>query len=133
MSDDSRVALVDRFYRGWRDADYETLGNLLAPDGEWIMTGNSRFSGTTKGLEAVITTRRQMHELTGGTWRAFRDDSYDIVSSEYHVIVTDRYVGERNGKSLDSHEMILALIEGDGIKALLHYFFDQSAFDEFWT
>jgi ketosteroid isomerase-like protein len=124
--------LADRFYIAWRDADYAALSELLAPDTQWIMTGRSRFSGTAKGPDAIIAMRRQMSALTGGTWRALRDDSYDIVSSEYHTFVTDRYLAERDGKSLDSHEMILVLPEDGRVKTVLHYFLDQYAFDDFW-
>lgn len=106
---------------------------LVAPNAESIMTGRSLFAGTTRGRDAIIAMRRQMSELTGGTWRAPRDDSYDIVSSGYHVTVIDRYLGERNGKQLDSQESILVHVEEGKSSAFLHYFFDQHAFDKFST
>jgi len=129
----SDPTLTARFYLAWRDADYDALAGVLAPDAEWVMTGRSRFSGTTKGCEAVIAMRRQMSELTRGTWRPLRHDSFDVISSDYHTVVMDRFLAERDGKSLDSHEAILALAEGGKVKTLLHYFFDQHAFDDFWS
>jgi ketosteroid isomerase-like protein len=133
LSEQSDPALAERFYLAWRDAGYEALSGLLASDAQWIMTGRSRFAGTTKGREAIIGMRRRMAELTSGTWRALRDDSYDIVASDHHTLVLDRFLAERNGKQFDSHEAILVLIEGGKVKTLLHYFFDQRHFDDFWS
>jgi ketosteroid isomerase-like protein len=133
LSDQSDPALAERFYLAWRDADYNAVGDLLAPDAQWIMTGRSRFAGTREGREASIEMRRLISELTGGTWRALRDDSYDIVSSEHHSFAVDRFLAERDGKQLDSHEAILVLAEGSRVKTLLHYFFDQHHFDDFWS
>ena len=127
------LSLADRFFRAWRDADCSALAELLAPNAEWIMTGHSRFAGPTKGSDAVIDMRRQMTALTAGSWRALRDDSYDVVSSEHHIIILDRFLADREGKQLDSHEGILILPEADGkVHTILHYFFDQHHFDEFW-
>lgn len=65
--------------------------------------------------------------------RSLRDDSYDIVSSKYHAFAIDRVVAERQGKQLDSHEAILVLVEGGKVKTLIHYFFAQHHFDDFWS
>lgn len=67
MSERSDPSLANPFYRAWRDADYEALSELLAPDAQWIMTGRSRFTGTTRGRDAIIAMRSQMSQLTGGT------------------------------------------------------------------
>jgi len=81
LTEQSDPALAEPFYLAWRNTDFNALHNLLAPDAQWIMTGRSGFAGTTKRRDAIIAMRRSMSELTGGTWRALRDDSYDIVSS----------------------------------------------------
>jgi len=47
--------------------------------------------------------------------------------------VIDRFLAERGGKHLDSHQAILVLAEDGKVKTLLHYFFDQHAFDDFWS
>jgi hypothetical protein len=61
--------------------------------------------------------RQTMSELTGGTWRALRDDSYDnIVSSEHHSFAIDRFLADRDGKKRVSHEAILVLSEGGKVK-----------------
>lgn len=130
MSTQSDSALTEHFYLAWRDADYNALASLLAPDAKWIITGRSRFAGTTKGRDAITEMRRHISELTG---RALRGDSYDIVSSEDHSFAVDRFLAERDGKQLDSHEAILVLADGGKIKTLLHYFFDQHHFDDFWS
>jgi ketosteroid isomerase-like protein len=65
--------LTERFYLAWRDADYVALGDLLAPDAQWIMNGRSRFAGRTNGRDAIIEMRRQIGEITDDTWRALRD------------------------------------------------------------
>jgi ketosteroid isomerase-like protein len=122
-----------RFYLAWRDADYGKLGDLLAPAAQWIMAGNSRFAGATRGRGAIIAMRQEMSDLTGATWHALREDSYDIVSSEFHSFAIDRFLAEREGRKLDSHEAILVLVDGGKVQTLLHYFFDQQHFDAFWS
>jgi ketosteroid isomerase-like protein len=133
LSEQSDPALAERFYLAWRDADYDVVGDVLAPDAQWIMSAAAASPAQERAARQIIEARRLMSELTGGTWRALRDDSYDIVSSEYHSFAVDRFLAERNRKQLDSHEAILVLAEGGRVKTLLHYFFDQHHFDDFWS
>jgi hypothetical protein len=45
----------------------------------------------------------------------------------------DRFVGERGGRRLDSHEAMVAAVEQERIVRLFHYVHDPTGFAEFWS
>ena len=127
------AALVERFHQALVSNDATALSELLADDVEWHMSGRSRFAGGHKGREAVIGFVREMHELTGGTFRPLRPDSHDVCSSGYHTVLMDRFLASRDGKELDTHVAFVVVAEAGKVTLLLPYFYDQYAWDEFWS
>ncbi|MDZ4277980.1 MAG: nuclear transport factor 2 family protein [Dehalococcoidia bacterium] len=133
MTRDIDSSLVERFHRAFVANDAAALDEVLGDDVELHMTGRSPFAGSHRGKDAVIAVVRRMHELSGGTLRPLRDDSHDIMISEYHAMLTDRFLAERGDKRLDTHVGFIVVTEGGKVKLLLPYFYDQYAFDEFWA
>ncbi len=131
MPDDS--AVVERFHRAFVSNDTAALRDVLADDAEWYISGRSRLAGDHKGRDAIIALIEETHALTNGTFRPLRPDSHDITVSEYHSVLMDRFLAEREGKRLDSHEAIVVHTDNGRVKTLLHYFYDQHAFDDFWS
>ena len=133
MTRDIDATLVERFHAAFVANDAAALEELLAEDVQLHMTGRSPFAGSHKGKAAVIELIRRMHELAGGSLRPLRDDSHDVMVSEHHAMLTDRYLAQRDGKQLDTHVGFIVVTEGGKITLLLPYFYDQYAFDEFWA
>ena len=125
--------LVERFYRAFLAADGEALAGLVAPDAVWIVRLDTLISGAHRGPEGIESLRRRMGELTGGTWRPFREDSFDIATSPWHAVIMDRFLAERGERTLDSHEAVILAVEDGRIARLFHYIHDPAAFAAFWS
>src|SRR5437763_15987882 len=81
--------LVERFYRAFLAADRGALGKFVAPEAAWIVRLDTALSGAHRGPEGIAALRRQIDELTAGTWRPFREDSFDIAESPWHAVIMD--------------------------------------------
>lgn len=127
------ASIAERFHQALVANDAAALNELLADDVEWHATGRSPFASSHRGREAIITLIGRLHELSGGTFRPLRADSHDVCASEYHAVLMDRFLAERGGKQLDTHVAFVVVVEGSSVKLLLPYFYDQYAFDEFWS
>ena len=132
MTEHDSEAVVRHFYEAFLQQDFDALSQVISEDAEWHVTGRSRLSGVHKGREAIFAFLRQFKELSGGTFKPFGPDTYDICTSEYHVVLMDRFIAKLNGKTLDSHEVVVVHFKDGQAKTFLHYFFDQYAFDDFW-
>lgn len=127
------ASIAERFHQALVANDAAALNELLADDAAWYISGRSRLAGEHKGREAIVALVQKVHELTGGTFRPLRADSHDVCASEYHAVLMDRFLAERGGKQLDTHVAFVVVVEGSSVKLLLPYFYDQYAFDEFWS
>jgi hypothetical protein len=45
----------------------------------------------------------------------------------------DRFVAERDGRHLDSHEAVIVAVEDAAIARIFHYLHDPAAFAAFWS
>lgn len=127
------AAIVERFHRALVTNDGPVLSQLLADGVQLHMTGRSPFAGSHRGKDAVISLVGRLHELSGGTFRPLRDDSHDVMFSEHHAMLSDRFLAEREGRQLDTHVGFIVVTEDGTVTLLLPYFYDQYAWDEFWS
>ena len=127
------AALVERFHRAFVTNDGPALSRLLADGVQLHASGRSPLAGRHVGRDAVVALVGRLHELSGGTFRPLRDDSHDVMVSEHHAMLTDRYLAQRDGKQLDTHVGFIVVTEGGKITLLLPYFYDQYAWDAFWA
>jgi ketosteroid isomerase-like protein len=105
----------------------------VAPEAPLVVPGETRLSGVHHGPAGVAAWRRLIGKLSGGTWRPLREDSFDVTVSEWHEVVLDRYLAERDGRTLDSHEAIVLAVENGLIVRLFHYVHDAEGFAAFWS
>ena len=124
---------VEHFYRAFLAADREALAKVVAREAAWIVRLDTALSGTHVGPEGIAALRRQIGELTAGTWRPLREDSFDIATSPWHAVLMDRFLAERGERRLDSHEAVIAAVEEGRITRLFHYLHDPAAFAAFWS
>jgi ketosteroid isomerase-like protein len=94
---------------------------------------DTALSGTHRGPDGIAALRRRIAELTAGTWRPLREDSFDIAASAWHAVIMDRFLAERGVRHLDSHEAIVVAFEEGRITRLFHYLHDPAAFEAFWS
>jgi ketosteroid isomerase-like protein len=125
---------AERFYGAFLAADEEALSQVVAADAVWAVAGESALAGEHRGPTGIAELRRQLGALTNGTWRPLRENSFDIAVSEHHAVIIDRFLAERNGRELDSHEAIVVAPPGGGpIQRLFHYVHDPAAHSAFWS
>jgi ketosteroid isomerase-like protein len=132
--DEKRLGdLVELFYRAFLAADREALDNVVASKAAWIVQLDTALSGAHVGPDGIAALRRQIDELTAGTWRPLRKDSFDIATSQWHAVIMDRFLAERGERRLDSHEAVIVAVEEGRITRLFHYLHDPAAFEAFWS
>jgi len=127
------AALVERFHRAFVANDAPALGQLLADGVQLHASGRSPLAGSHVGRDAVVSLVGRLHELSGGTFRPLREDSHDVMVSEHHAMLSDRFLAEREGRQLDTHVGFIVVTEDAQVTLLLPYFYDQYAWDEFWS
>ena len=125
--------LAEHFYRAFLAADREALGKVVAPKAAWIVRLDTALSGAHVGPEGIAALRRQIDELTAGTWRPLGADSFDIATSQWHAVIMDRFLAERGERRLDSHEAVIVAVEEGRITRLFHYLHAPAAFEAFWS
>jgi ketosteroid isomerase-like protein len=132
--DEKRLCdLVKHFYAAFLAADREALAKVLAAEATWILQLDTALSGAHVGADGIAALRRHIDELTTGTWRPLRADSFDIATSPGHGVIMDRFIAERGARRLDSHEAVILAVEGGRITRLFHYLHDPTAFAAFWS
>jgi ketosteroid isomerase-like protein len=124
---------AERFYGAFLAADEAGISDVLAPRATLLVRGENRLSGEHRGPGGIAALRRLIGELTGGTWRPLRDDSFDVAESPWHAVVMDRFLAERNGHELNSHEVFVLAVEHGRIVRLFHYVHDPDGFTAFWA
>jgi ketosteroid isomerase-like protein len=125
--------LGEDFYRAFLAADGEALAKVVAPEAAWVVRLDTALSGAHAGPVGIAALRRKIDELTAGTWRPLREDSFDIATSQWHVVIMDRFLAERGERRLDSHEAVVVAVEGGRVTRLFHYLHDPAAFAAFWS
>jgi ketosteroid isomerase-like protein len=132
--DEKRLGeLVEDFYRAFLAGAGEGLAKVVASDAAWVVRLDTALSGAHVGPVGIAALRRRMDELTAGTWRPLRDDSFDIATSPWHAVIMDRFLAERGGRNLDSHEAVVVAVEDGRVIRLFHYLHDPAAFAAFWS
>jgi ketosteroid isomerase-like protein len=132
--DERRVSeIVERFYRAFLAADREALAEVVAPRAAWVVRLGTALSGAHVGPDGIAALRRRIDELTAGSWRPLREDSFDIATSRWHGVVLDRFLAERGERRLDSHEAVVVAVEEGSIARLFHYLHDPAGFEAFWS
>jgi ketosteroid isomerase-like protein len=125
--------LMEEFYRAFLAADRDALANVVAPSAAWVVRLDTALSGAHVGAVGIAGLRRQIDELTAGTWRPLREDSFDIATSQWHAVIMDRFLAERGERRLDSHEAVIVAVEDGRVTRLFHYLHDPAAFGAFWS
>jgi ketosteroid isomerase-like protein len=133
VDDKQAGELAERFYRAFLAADDTALAEVVAQEAAWIIPLDTVVSGAHVGPASIAVLRRQIDDLTCGTWRPLRDDSFDVATSQWHAVIIDRFLAERGERRLDSHESVIVAVDERRITRLFHYLHDPAAFAAFWS
>jgi ketosteroid isomerase-like protein len=111
--------VVEDFYRAFLAGDREAIAKVVAPEAAWVVRLDTALSGAHVGPAGIAALRRQIDDLTAGTWRPLREDSFDIATSQWHAVIMDRFLAERGERRLDSHEAVVVAVEDGRVTRLL--------------
>jgi len=125
--------LVKDFYDAFLAADRDALAAVVSREAAWTVPLDTAISGVHVGPDGIAALRQQLSELTGNSWRPLREDSFDIATSDWHVVIMDRFLASRDARRLDSHEAVIAAIADGRITRLFHYLHDPDGFAAFWS
>jgi ketosteroid isomerase-like protein len=125
--------IAERWYRAFLAADAAELDAVLDPGAAWVIPLDTELSGVHRGARGHSSLRERIAQLTGGTWRPLRDDSFDVAVSPWHAVVMDRYLAQRGERRLDSNEAVILAIEEERIVRLFHYLHGPVGFASFWS
>jgi ketosteroid isomerase-like protein len=111
--------------------DLDAVGDTLADDIVWHVSGRSPLAGDYRGKEEVFGFLAQIVQQTGGT---FRLEVHDILANDEHVVALTRTTAERGGKRLDVRGAQVLHVDAEG-RATESWFHPDDAYaaDEFWS
>lgn len=126
------IDTVERFYRALMAG--EDVGSFFDDESFWLVPGGTEISGEFKGREAIASLFARMREIAQGTFRSAAADLVDIMASEHHCVLLDRFVAERSdGRKLNSYQIWLFHVSGDTLGNCFFYLEDPDGFDAFWS
>lgn len=123
-------AVIRRGYGFFNSGDMQGLRELFADDAVWHVGGRGRLAGDKRGRDAVFGYFGQLAELSGGTFRA---EMHDIVASAEHVVGVHTGTGERNGKRLSLHEVLVFHLRDGKVSEGWEHYEDSQALDDFFA
>lgn len=109
--------------------DSEMLARVCSPDVVWHASGRGPRAGAYRGLECVLDYLASI----GETADRFDSQFEEVLVGEDLVSVLFRVTGERAGRRLDTHFILLCRIESGHIAEIWSVPRDQHAVDEFWA
>ena len=131
MSEASTI--VERFRRAILDGDDDALRSSLSDEVFFAFGGESPFAGTYSGPEEVVSLFRAIRERSGSTFAPADPNSFDVLESEYHCALLDRWVARRGDSELSSHQVWVLHLKDGRVGDGFIYFENQRGFDAFWT
>jgi ketosteroid isomerase-like protein len=122
--------VVQDGFAAFSAGDLDTLRRLIAPDAAWHVPGRNPLSGTHKGVDAILTYLRRTQEISGGT---FQVDLHDIVGNDRHVFAAYGIKGQRPGKTLNDHAILVFHVRDGQVTEAWGTVGDQYISDDFWS
>jgi uncharacterized protein len=130
MADHPNLDLMRRGYAAYTSGDLETIGQLLADDVVWHVSGRSPLSGDYTGKEQVFGFFGKLQELSDGTSRV---EVHDLLADEEHGVAIVTQSGTRNGRSYEGRVTHVLHLRDGRVTEFWDAYVDQYTADEFWA
>jgi ketosteroid isomerase-like protein len=128
-TENENIALVQRGFEAFKAGDMATLSDLFEPDIAWYGPEMGVLKGTYKGRDAVLASFGQVFQETGGT---FKSEPQAVAASGDRVFVQSTTSGQRQGRSLDTEDVIVFYVRNGKIKEIRHYVHEHAKSNDFW-
>lgn len=123
--------VVRRAYAAFSSGDIDALTETFDENVCWHTPGKSPIAGDTQGRDAVLARLGRYVDATNGTFKATL--RYILRSNDDRIVGVHHNSGERHGKQLDTGCCVLFEVRKGRIVSGREHFYDQYAWDEFWT
>ena len=130
---DRRAEAVGEFYRALTSRDWGDLPRLFASDAEFGLAGRNPHAGSYSGPQAICAALRALVEDTDGSLGPIREDTWDVCTSDHHVVFIEWLQASRQGRKAQFYIHLVCAFEGALIKRAFANFVDQYEFDGLWS
>lgn len=130
MASKSNLQVILDLYAAFDTGDSEAMSRPFTDESVWVEPGNNLRSGVFRGQQGIFGHTMNCMELTGGTWAT---EVKEVVGGERHVVVLERALGQRNGKSLEMPcATVYDMVDG-AITEMRVLPFDSEVWQDFWS
>jgi len=124
------VTRYRRMMAAFNTGDLSTIGELVAPDVDYVVPGRSPLAGHTHDIAGLIEMLRRGKDLSGGSLQL---ELRSVVADAEYLFVYGRVRAERPGKRLDTEHCVVFRFESGKIVAGRTVPVDLYEFDAFWS
>ena len=124
------ISIVRRGFEAFANADMAALTTLFHPKATWHAMPAGVLGGTRTGRDDIFTMFALTAQETGGDFHV-HPKTFAAAGDDVFVRVTAS--GKRNGKFLDSDEVILFTLSEGTVRDVRMYMHDHPANEAFWT
>lgn len=128
---DKNAEVVKKGYEAFNSADINTLAELFDDNCTWHSPGRNPIAGDHIGKAEVFAQFGRYGTETLGKFNA--DLKHVLKCDHDRVVGIHHVIAERNGKKLDVRCCIDFKLKDGKILSAREYFYDQYAWDEFWS
>ena len=128
MSAQMNMTLAKAVWDALSVGDVEVLDELMAEKLLWHVPGKHRLSGTKTDRDQVMDYLGTLGEETD----VYDLELRDILVNDDRGLILYHVTGKREGRSLDTYQMLLFQVEDNRITEAWSNPFDQHAVDNFW-
>lgn len=125
----SAVGVVEAFRTALFSYDASALARCLSDNAFWSIGGSGPLAGAYQGREAVMGLFEKAWTLSNRSLRPQAADTYDVLESEYHVALIDRWVADREGAERAVDLVLVMHLSDEHVSDGFHYVGDEPAFN----
>jgi ketosteroid isomerase-like protein len=124
------IALVRRGFEAFGAQDMATLTELFADDATWRSAPTGVLGGDRIGRNDIFTMFGTLGQETRGDFKVV---PHTFAASGDQVFVSATATGTRNGKTLESDEVLVFTLAGGQVRNVQFFMHDHAANAAFWA
>jgi ketosteroid isomerase-like protein len=126
----ANIAAVRRGFEAFSSQDMATLTQLFREDATWTAEETGVIGGNRTGRNDIFTMFGQLGQETQGNFKVVPST---FAASGDDVFVRCTATGKRNGKTLDSDQVLVFTMADGHVRNVQFYMHDYPANAAFWS
>jgi uncharacterized protein len=124
------IAVVRRGYEAFAKGDLETLKTLFSANADWHLAQTGVLRGNYRGAQAILEFFGQIAHETQGSVRV---EPLTMAASGDLVFVLERTTGKRNGKTLDTKDVLVFKLNNGVVTEVSDFQLNHAVDAQFWS